>query len=172
MKDAKFTVRAQLGSALGSMGNPFTMVGLAGKATRTVDAGVLSATGTAARTRGGASLPTATSAVESSDGVPMGAKVGFGFGISVGVILIAIVAFFIIRSRRRARPAEDAEKKSAISAAELHEDAARVYQLSAKEVFPKVELPGRSSPRYEMGARASTYLVELPSQNSRRQSQR
>lgn len=171
MKDDEFTVRAQLGSALGSMGNPFTVQGLAGRATRTVDAGVLSATG-AARTGGSARVPSATSAVKSSDGVPMGAKAGFGIGIGVGVVLIAVVAFFVVRSRRRAIPVEDAEKKRAISPVELNDEAARVYQLSAKESFPKSELPGRSSPRYEMGVRASTYLVELPSQNSRRQSQR
>jgi hypothetical protein len=165
MKDANFTVRAQLGSAIGSMGNPFTVSGLAGKATRTVDAGVT--TPTPAQTRASASIPSATGAASTaSESLSTGAKAGFGVGITVGVMLIALAAFFVNRSRRKPAQTEDAEKPKISSPQELHDDRIHIHQLSAKSVDPKTELSGNMSPK-ELGTRTSTWLGELPNQSLR-----
>jgi hypothetical protein len=167
MKDAGYTVRANLGSAVGAMGNPFTVKDLPGKATRTVDAGVI--TGTPAQTGATAALASATSAVNVDEGLSTGAKAGFGVGIGLGVVLIAVVAFFIARSRKKTVPTQDAEKREP-SPFELHDEEAHIHQLSSKSAIPKSEMPGTSEPRYELGVRASTWLVELPIQNSNRNS--
>jgi hypothetical protein len=170
MKDAKYTVRANLGSAVGVMGNPFTVQDLPGMATRTsVDAGVI--TGTPAQTGASAGLASATgvSDVNDRDGLSTGAKAGFGVGIGVGVVLIAVAAFLIARSRKAPVQVADAEKRAA-SPAELHDEEKKIYQLTSECVDPKTELSGCLSPRYEMGVRASTWLVELPVQNSNRNS--
>jgi hypothetical protein len=165
MKDANFTVRAQLGTAIGSMGNPFTVNGLAGKATRTVDARVT--TPTPAQTSATASIPSATGAApKASESLSTGAKAGFGVGISVGVILVALAAFAVSRSRRKPSRPEDAEKPRISAPLELHDDRIHIHQLSAKSVDPKLELSGNMSPRYELGTRTSTWLGELPNHNS------
>ncbi|OAK99347.1 hypothetical protein IQ06DRAFT_306445 [Phaeosphaeriaceae sp. SRC1lsM3a] len=167
MKDATYTVRANLGTAVGAMGNPFTVKDLPGKATRTVDAGVV--TGTPAQTGAGAALPSATGVGEVDGGLSTGAKAGFGVGIGVGVVLIAVMAFFIARSRRKPTEADIEEKK--LGPAELHDEEARIHQIESRMVHPKSEMPGVMSPKFELGVRASTWLVELPVQNSNRNSQ-
>jgi hypothetical protein len=167
MKDATYTVRANLGSAAGAMGNPFTVKDLPGKATRTVDVGVI--TGTPAQTGASAAMPSATGAEDVSEGLSTGEKAGFGVGIGLGVVLVAIMAFFIARTRRKPVVAPDAEKRMP-SPVELNDDGTQIYQLSSKTVEAKSELPGCLSPRYELGVRASTWLVELPIQSSNRNS--
>jgi hypothetical protein len=172
MKDAAYTVRANLGAAVGVMGNPFTVVGLAGKATRTVDAGVL--TGAPASMGASASVASVSATsipiVKKDDGLTVGAKAGFGVGISVGVVLIAIVAWMILRNRRKAVvQSQDAEKR-APSPVELHDDEARIHMTEGQMVYPKCELQGSLAPRYELGVRASTWLVELPEKTSNRNS--
>jgi hypothetical protein len=168
MKDAGFTIRANLGSAVGVMGNPFTVKDLPGRATRTtigVDAGI---TGVA-RTGAGAGLPSATSTAQREDErLSTGAKAGFGVGIGIGVILVALIALLIVRSRRRASTTEDTEAKRAPSPVELHDDEAHIHQMSSTSVYPKNELPGSTAPRFELGVRASTWLVELPIAHSKR----
>ncbi|KAF2821676.1 hypothetical protein CC86DRAFT_99307 [Ophiobolus disseminans] len=168
MKDAGFTVRANLGSAVGVMGNPFTVKDLPGRATRTtmvVDAGVVTGV---ARTGAGVSVPSQTVAVEIDEGLSTGAKAGFGVGIGVGVVLVAIVAFLIVRSRRRrAAPAQDTEKRDP-SPVELYDDRAHIHQLSSNTIHQKNELHGDSAKRFELGVRASTWLVELPTAHSKR----
>jgi hypothetical protein len=170
MKDAKYTVRANLGTAMGAMGNPFTVQDLPGMATRTsVDAGVI--TGTPAQTGATAAIVTATgvSNVDGREGLSTGAKAGFGVGIGAGVVLIAVAAFLIARSRSQPVPVSDAEKR-APSPAELHDEERKIYQLSSQSADPKTELSGCLSPKYEMGVRASTWLAELPIHNSNRNS--
>jgi hypothetical protein len=169
MKDATYTVRANLGSASGVMGNPFTVTDLPGKATRTnVDAGVV--TGQPAQTGAGAVMPSPTgvSNVDNREGLSTGAKAGFGVGIGAGVILIAVAAFLIARSRK-APVVGDAEKRVS-SPVELHDEEKKIYQLKSESADPKMELSGSLSPRYEMGARTSTWLAEMPTHNSNRNS--
>jgi hypothetical protein len=171
MKDATYTVRANLGSASGVIGNPFTVTDLPGKlqATRTgVDAGLV--TGQPAQTGASASIvsPTSVSNVDNREGLSTGAKAGFGVGIGVGVVLIAVAAFLIARSRKVPVVA-DAEKR-VDSPAELHDVEKKIYQLESKSADPKSELSGSLSPRYEMGARTSTWLAEMPTENSNRNS--
>ncbi|KAF1919298.1 hypothetical protein BDU57DRAFT_527344 [Ampelomyces quisqualis] len=167
MKDAGYTVRANLGSGVGVMGNPFTVKDLPGRATRTVDAGVV--TGTPAQTGANAALASATSAADVGEGLSTGAKAGFGVGIGVGVVLIAVIAFSIARNRKKTVPALEGEKREP-SPFELHDQEAHVHQISSKAVILESEMPGIAAPRYELGVRASTWLVELPTQNSNRNS--
>jgi hypothetical protein len=169
MKDASWTIRANLGSAVGVMGNPFTVQGLAGKATRTIDAGVV--TGAPAMTGASASAvsASATGAVQKEEGISTGAKAGFGVGISVGVVLIGITAWLIMRNRRKTVQVQDAEKR-APSPVELHDDDAQIHQLHSKTMYPSAEMQGSLAPRHELGVRASTWLAELPVQNSNRNS--
>ncbi|KAH7075052.1 hypothetical protein FB567DRAFT_182889 [Paraphoma chrysanthemicola] len=169
MKDAGFTIRAALGSAEGVMGNPFTVVGLAGRATRTSAA--VSATGTgvgegAATATPGAGMARPTGVAVRNEEMSVGAKAGFGVGIGVGVVLIGVMAFLIVRSRRRMVEEVDAEKKRGLDPAELHDDEAHIHQISSK--MPTAEMQG--TPRYELGVRASTWVVELPVANSHRNS--
>jgi hypothetical protein len=163
MKDATYTVRANLGS----VGNPFTITNLPGLATRTIDTGVT--LGTPAQTGASAAMPSATRGTDVSEGLSTGEKAGFGVGIGLGVVLVAVMAFFIARSRRKPVVTPDAEKRVP-SPAELNHDETQIYQLSSKTANAKSELPGCLSPRYELGVRASTWLVELPIQNSHRNS--
>jgi hypothetical protein len=169
MKDAGYTVRANLGSAMGVMGNPFTVQGLAGKATRTIDAGVL--TGAPAMTGASASVASvsATGVAQREEGISTGAKAGFGVGISVGVVLVGIAAWLIARNRGKTMQVQDTEKR-APSPVELHDDDAQIHQIQSKMVYPSTELQGSLAPRHELGVRASTWLVELPIQNSNRNS--
>jgi hypothetical protein len=172
MKDSKFTVRAALGSASGVMGNPFTVQDLPGKLTRTVDAGVVSATGTPARTGVSPGLASATSTSQSEvESLSTGAKAGFGVGIGVGVVGIAIAAVLIARTRRKTVEVGDVDaEKRAPSPAELHDDEANIHQIASKAVYPENEMPGCEGKRFELGVRASTWLVELPGDKSSRNS--
>ena len=164
MKDAAFTVKAQLGSDVGRMGNPFTVQGLAGNATRTAPITAATATFTPARAGGSLSLPTATSPSDSnaSDSLSPGAKAGFGVGIGVGVIMIAVLAFLFVHRRRKSVQEMDAEKSWKQSSVELHDSNAEIHQIYSKEMSPGQELPGSVPQRHELGIRASTYMVELP----------
>ncbi|KAH8726431.1 hypothetical protein GQ44DRAFT_162119 [Phaeosphaeriaceae sp. PMI808] len=168
MKDASYTIRAQLGSEEANMGNPFTVKDLPGRATRTINAAV--ATGTPAQTGAGASLASPTSVAEAPEGLSKGAKAGFGVGIGVGTIMVAVVAFLIVNYRRKSIQTVDMEAKRGAFPAELHNSDTHIHQLSSTVAYPKTELSGQLSPRYELGVRASTWLVELPIQNSNRNS--
>jgi hypothetical protein len=173
MKDAGYTVRAGLGSAVGVMGNPFTVEGLAGKLTKTTTVNTGIATGTA-KTGASIGVPSQTAASNQATGggarLSTGAKAGFGVGIGVGVILIAIAAFLLVRLRQRRHLAENhikpaAELHNDCKAVELYNDSAHVHQFfSEKDIGPA------ASPRFEMGVRASTWLVELPIASSMRNS--
>ncbi|KAH7353173.1 hypothetical protein BKA66DRAFT_475813 [Pyrenochaeta sp. MPI-SDFR-AT-0127] len=171
MKDAAFTVRAQLGSDIGRMGNPFTVQGLAGNATVT-------ATGTAMPTsaRAGASvpLPTATSTDQSdtSDRLSTGAKAGFGVGIGVVVILIIAMAILLVRRRKKPAQETDDEKKWQGSLAELQDPDSHVHQISSKSIYPNHEMLGSLALRHELAVRTSTFIVELPHDISNRNSMR
>jgi hypothetical protein len=176
MKDAAYTVRANLGAAVGVMGNPFTVAGLAGKATRTVDAGVV--TGAPASIGASASVASVSASVSATsiavtqkdEGLTGGAKAGFGVGICVGVALIGVVAWLILRNRRKtAVQSQDTEKRAPLPV-ELHDDEARIHMTDGQMVYPKCELQGTPAPRYELGVRTSTWLVELPEKNSNRNS--
>lgn len=169
MKDASYTIRANLGNAQGVMGNPFTVTDLPGKATRTVGAGVV--TNTPAQTGAGAVMPSATGVREVNEGLSTGAKAGFGVGIGVGVVLVAVMAFFIARTRRKP-PVKDVDiEEKKLGLAELQDEDSRIHQIESRMVHPKSEMPGIMSPKFELGVRASTWLVELPVQNSNRNSQ-
>jgi hypothetical protein len=104
------------------------------------------------------------------EGISMGAKAGFGVGITVGVILIGVAVWLIVRNKRKPVKVQDAEKRGP-SPVELHDDGAQIHQLESKMVYPPLEMPATSAaPRYELGVRASTWLVELPNQSSNRNS--
>jgi len=173
MKDAGFTVRANLGSASGVMGNPFTVRDLPGRLTRTTASASGGGNG-AAQTGASAGLASQTAIAESdvqvkkSEELSVGAKAGFGVGIGAGVILIALAAFLLVRSRKRPiLPAEmDTEKSHGLSPVELH--AAHAHQEADGKALN--EMPGGTSQRFELGVRASTWLVELPIANSMRNS--
>jgi hypothetical protein len=181
MKDAGFTVRANLGSATGVMGNPFTVRDLPGRLTRTTASVRVMETG-GARTGAGISpsIPSQTSMATSKpreEEMSIGAKAGFGVGIGLGVILIAVAAFLLVRSRRRPIPIEDAEMKRAMSPAELHSTMApaelhdaHIKEIAGDAVYPRNEMPGSLAPRFELGVRASTWMAELPSARSMRSS--
>lgn len=161
MKDASFTVRAQLGSESGRFGNPFTVAGLAGNATRTA-----SSTTTSPPARAGGALPTATAidTTSSETRFSVGAKAGFGVGIGVGVILTVVMAVMVVRNRGKTMPARDVEAKK-IQISELHDDE-YVHQISSRAVHPKNEMEG-CVPQHELGG---AHIAELPEKQSRRQS--
>lgn len=163
MKDASFTVRAQLGSESGRFGNPFTVAGLAGNATRTA-----SPIATSTPARAGGSLPTATNVdtAPSETVFSVGAKAGFGVGIGVGVILTVVMAVMVVRNRRKSMPARDVEAKK-MQTSELHNDE-YVHQMSSGAVYPKNEMEG-CVPQHELGG---ANIAELPEKQSRRQSRR
>lgn len=169
MKDAAFTVRAQLGGDLGRMGNPFTVQGLAGNATRTATS---TATFTPARAGGSVSMPTMTSTdrSEASDGLSIGAKAGFGLGVGVGVILIVAMTLLIVRNRKKTAIPIDPEKRWEQAPAELHDVDALIHQISSKAAYPNLEMPGNLAVRHELPVRASVFVVELPSSFSNRNS--
>jgi hypothetical protein len=181
MKDAGFTVRAGLGSAVGAMGNPFTVRELPGRLTRTTASVSVMETG-GARTGAGisASMPSQTSMAAPKpreEEMSIGAKAGFGVGIGLGVILIAVAAFLLVRSRRRPIPTVDAEKVRPMSPAELHSKMApaelhdaHVKEISGNAVYPRNEMLGSLAPRFELGVRASMWMAELPSARSKRSS--
>tara|TARA_R110002003_G_scaffold189_2_gene14709 strand:+ start:6297 stop:7133 length:837 start_codon:yes stop_codon:yes gene_type:complete len=172
MKDAGFTVRAALGSASGVMGNPFTVVGLAGRATRTsASAGTGTGTGVGVGTATpGAGMVRPTGLSVGEEGLSVGAKAGFGVGIGVGVVMIAVAAFLIVRGRKKGALVQDAEKKRGLAPVELHDEDAHIHQIASKTVYPSAEMEGSLAPRHELGVRASTWLVELPIANSLRNS--
>ncbi|KAF2029936.1 hypothetical protein EK21DRAFT_100843 [Setomelanomma holmii] len=167
MKDAGYTIRAALGSATGSLGNPFTVVGLAGRATRTSSGSVMGS-GTA---EPGAGMARATGVPVQDEGLSVGAKAGFGVGIGVGVILTAVVALLVVRRKRKnVQAMEDAEKIRGKMLVELNDDDAHIHHIASKTVYPSTEMPGDLAQRHELGIRASTWLVELPVANSHRTS--
>lgn len=165
MQDMSYTIRANLGFAAGVMGNPFTVKDLRGSMPRTsssINVGVITVTATAGAT---ASIPSQTGAPQrENEQMSRGAKAGFGVGIGVGVILIAIVAFLIVRNRKKRIPTTDAERK--LSPIELHNNDSHMHQVSSDTIYSRNELQG--TPKFELNVRASTWLVEMPLAHSKR----
>lgn len=170
MKDASFTIKAQLGNDIGRMGNPFTVKGLAGNATRTADS---APTSTPAQTGAGVSLtPTAPAAQDEArsrdtDRLSPGAKAGFGVGIGVGVIMTFVMAVMIVRHRRRRLSLSSSSSSSSPSSSaypdnekgkpfdegvqELHSNSARIYQAPGDVRDVRTEVEGRGVQRFELG---------------------
>ncbi|KAF2790312.1 hypothetical protein K505DRAFT_327660 [Melanomma pulvis-pyrius CBS 109.77] len=168
MKDAGYTIRAQLGS----VSNPFLSSGLAGvlasssggsvevESTKTSGGtgSLSSATLTSAQTGGSISTPTASPTgtpdptptpdnspsppkASSSGGLSTGAKAGIGVGVALIMILLAVVAFFLVRRRRRSTGIKKgAEQEQVVS--ELHGQDAKIYEAGSKNVYPDNELAG------------------------------
>jgi hypothetical protein len=174
MNDSAFTIRAALGNEIVyGKGNPFTIPGLPGAATRTSE---VAAQVTPAQTGASGALASSTSVPESSEGstrddggLSTGAKAGFGVGIGIGTVLIAVAAILIARNRKKPVLVVDAEK-TAPSPSELPNEEAQIHHISSKAVYPKVEMEACEARRHELGVRTSTWLVELPVDKSMRNS--
>ncbi|KAL6709480.1 hypothetical protein ACN47E_001415 [Coniothyrium glycines] len=137
MKDASYTIRAQLGT----VENPFSITGLAGNATRTT----ASSSG-AAQT---GSLPNAVSATTTPitndpapRGLDNGAKIGIGVGIGIGVPILSFIIAFIVIRRSRGQKVDAGEELEAGEKYEVHGKDAKIFEAGSDSNLSKSELAG------------------------------
>lgn len=93
------------------------------------------------------SSPSTNSASNSGGGLSTGAKAGIGVGVAIaGILLIAVIGFFVIRRRRNQRQAYN--EKSELGGASIYPETEKSelgsdhkYELSPERGFAEVELP-------------------------------
>ncbi|KAF2727992.1 hypothetical protein EJ04DRAFT_122520 [Polyplosphaeria fusca] len=180
MKDASYTIRAQLGE----WQNPFLISGLAGNAvtdygsststreSRSTSAGSISST--SAQTAGGPQTVTVTAPTSQSPsttassegpsgahGMSNGAKIGLGLGLGLGVLMVSLVGGGLLLQKRRASAKTTTGGAQIVP--ELHGQDAHIFEVDSKRLYPENELAGDTGPWYDQ----SPVRHELESPTSR-----
>lgn len=166
MKDASYTIRAQLGIAE----NPFSTTGIAGNAARstllstvTAQAGgtvlnptVSSTIATIGSTSATTTPTSSTSSIDfgrppnevdmSSSGLSVGRKAGIGVGVSIGALIFIGIGLWVLRKKRLALL--KGTPKAEPDRMELHGNSASIHEAEVK-AYSHHEMAGH--PRSDFG---------------------
>lgn len=138
MKDASYTIRAELGN----IDNPFSTTGIAGNATATDSAQTRSLPAVVSST---VTPPITT--LSDSNGLDNGAKIGLGIGMGMGVPVVVIIFAFVIARRTPRKKTDRVDELQGAEKFEVHEEDAKIFEVGYN--VSKTELPGAMGPELE-----------------------